>query len=439
MLRGLSYLALVLLAPLDVVANQRHNVTHVVSHNASGWVNHGGFWINFDDAATCTGVPPASPWLTSQPTIEWLRRQHIVLFGDSRTRSEYMNLAHLLLHGRPPSWEMGERAGASAVGSAAGVNDGPPDKKKDYDGYFEWWFRAWERLLTSDQGSEFCECSRRGVQLGPNATEEERVAAGEAGFLENRYTTLRNGAGAVTFLWWPSQGSPLHGLWHPVKHGTPARAVHHKDGWEFYENDTAVGDLQMMEEMVMHLKPRPTHVVFGSRWRPVPEKVSSRLFAYGQARREACGGPHFVWKTDLWRAREDPRLLPRGYMGSEQRKVTNPHGARSAEELRQMADAQAHGWLLRDHYKATEALPPACWLDELHVKEELVTHLNEDLLRELWKADDGHRDPDAVGTSTAAVSSHEGRHEHSHGCTAVKATVPASPNHHAHAHTHDAE
>lgn len=134
------------------------NATERAAHIAAQTEKH-KFWVNSDDA-TCTGLPRRnSTWLTSEPTLEWLRDQHIVFFGDSRTRAEYMSLAHLVLHGHPPHWEMSERAGAAVVAKAGGgggdSSDKPPDKKSDYNGYFAWWFNKWSSMLASDRGSEF--------------------------------------------------------------------------------------------------------------------------------------------------------------------------------------------------------------------------------------------------------------------------------------------
>lgn len=325
---------------------------------------------------SCPGAPAHVSAGRSEFLLQhrnWLRGKHIVFVGDSRTRYQYLNLAFLLLHGEHPPFDLSERG--DKLMQKFWPNGTHPPKYGDYEGYWAAWYNASNAVLKSPAGYEICDCWR-----GTRNNREN---------VDMRYTISPRLGAALTYAQWFGDDIPFQGHWHPRVHGGAphlnctagyCRPPFHWVLQQFpcqtdanasaMANRTAsLGVELLLHEVLLALTPRPTHIVFGARWKPLGLSFAQQLMDYAEAlaRRLGQARPTYVWKSDIYPSNVD--------------RSKQPQPPKAEVDLLQAA--RHHGWIAIDQFKISQPFDQTCYNDKLHLNEAGETYLNEVLLRTL--------------------------------------------------------
>jgi hypothetical protein len=258
---------------------------------------------------------------------------HLVFIGDSMMRQQYDNLASWLIHdeARPEEPETA------------------PDKESNYTGFWSEKYAYQKAQLEGDGVSEVCHCGRQG----------------EDNSVEDRFITLPGNGSSLSYFGWFGNAS-FNGYFtasdaRPTQASCPVGKCTSPFHWTIKQPDWrhAAGIVELLDSVIVHLQPKPTHVVVNSgKWGHLNGKGLHNLFSAG-AKIQKRDGIKFMWKT-VSHSKEDTQRC-------HQRSVKM-----------EKALAYVYGWEVFDTYMPTHryVLRNQYYLDLHHFAESVVTYLN---------------------------------------------------------------
>jgi hypothetical protein len=282
-----------------------------------------------------------------------LRGKHVVMIGDSITRYQYLNLAHFVAYGHAPAHDFYEKGDHWHSNASDTYVD-------NMHGFWNEWYAGTNRLLNFGTATETCDCWRN-------------RCCHDA--FENRYFHDHSQDIHLTFFQWYSNGITLKGHILPNQNGSssPAGSCEPPAAWEY--PSVGYGLKQFLNDVVMQLKPTPTHVVMNrAKWGHLGAIARADLFRTGQNIRRATGATSFIWKTATISN------------GSSLRECCADADITNDE----IVDAKKYGWDIFDAFNSTKSLftqrdgrfydDDNLYVDKVHFKENVYAYLNGILL-----------------------------------------------------------
>lgn len=201
--------------------------------------------------------------------------KHVVFVGDSVSRYQYLNMAYHLTHREAPNFQF--FAGAF-------LNHLQHQRREPKHNYFDGWTKYYNetnRILQTNRSSEVCDCYR--LECCSDTVENR--------FFEvpGTNTHLTN----IQWMKWSFKGhwSPSNG--YPIDAKCAAGSCAPPFAWEIDRTDTS----RLISEVVMKLKPTPTHVMFNQAiWGMLDNATLTDLAKAGQEV-SLKTGTKFIWKT----------------------------------------------------------------------------------------------------------------------------------------------
>jgi len=303
---------------------------------------------------------------------ERFQNKHIVILGDSISQYMYMNLAYNLLHKEPPHfdftwWKMEEQFKDQSLRIFPRTAENY-SKPLSFKQMYTIWEQTSNTQLSTDEAQEVCDCWYENQE----------------NMVQNRY--LKVGNSAITFLPWHNQNTKFRFHWtpnegYPIKTECEISDCKPPFKHEIEGDPQGEGLLNVLDEFVMNLQPKPTHILMNKGlWGHMEEPKLRKLFEAGRKMHD-IHGTRFIWQTQT----------QRGYNLGESEEFHRKYpevpamNAETDQEiiLKEATLAKKYGWEVFDLWEHSKGLE-VTRLDDMHYNEHAKTYFNSMLVKQFF-------------------------------------------------------